>query len=199
MAANCERELVSPNPGSANHVAEPVARRILLWKSDIRYQKHEFRQKLGDGQLGRCRVGGHLTANCGPQSWRPTGRQLGRQLSPREIWTCDAKPSWRPNWPSHVGRLPTRMKLPMPPNRRQTVPPNGGSANHVAEPDARGILLCPNEIRSPKQEFSQKLGDVQLDRCRVGGQLAAICQRKSCRVTAENRVGGQLARKRSNL
>jgi hypothetical protein len=41
------------------------------------------------------------------KSCRPSGRQLGRQLSPREIWTYGEKSGWRP-----TGSHPAGEKLP---------------------------------------------------------------------------------------
>jgi len=32
------------------------------------------------------------------KNWRPNGRQLGRQLSPRDVWTYDDKIELAANW-----------------------------------------------------------------------------------------------------
>ena len=43
------------------------------------------------------------------ESWRPRGRQFGRQLSPREIWTYDDKNELAASWPA--SRPPADIKL----------------------------------------------------------------------------------------
>jgi hypothetical protein len=37
-------------------------------------------------------------------SWRPGGRQVGRQISLREIWTYGEKNQLAANWPPSAGR-----------------------------------------------------------------------------------------------
>ena len=61
----------------------PVLARGCGFKSHLR-QKREVRQTRGGTCLATCK------------SWRPSGPQLGRQLSPSEIWTYGEKPRWRP-------------------------------------------------------------------------------------------------------
>src|SRR6516162_2302972 len=48
------------------------------------------------GLMAKNPVGGQRAATQRGKSCRPSGRQLGRQLSPREIWTYGEKSGWRP-------------------------------------------------------------------------------------------------------
>src|SRR5260370_41873341 len=48
------------------------------------------------------------------KSWRPRGRQLGRQLSPREIWTYGKKNQLAANWPSGRGKVGGNLAVNFP-------------------------------------------------------------------------------------
>jgi len=81
---------------SRGYGKKPAAGWIEKFNPNKKCVSHTPRVIRVDGQLVVTRRGG--------KSWRPSGRQPGRQLSPRDIWTYGENASWRPTGRHQAGQ-----------------------------------------------------------------------------------------------